>query len=153
MCTSRFTFVSNVNKLVDRLTDRIPYLLLKTSKLLSLYTSKRKTSQGMVKKVCRYNGQLVQVQWTFGQNHEIILSTVLAFDCIIFLLGAILRVLRYFTPERDGHWSWSLSQRQRAKIFFALSGHCYYLESLESAYPVPMKIYFLISLNSPVSIE
>ena len=36
----------------------------------------------MVKKVCRYNGQLVQVQWTFGQNHEIILSTVLAFDCI-----------------------------------------------------------------------
>ena len=73
--------MSNVNKLVDRLTDRIPYLLLKTSKLLSLYTSKRKTSQGMVKKVCRYNGQLVQVQWTFGQNHEIILSTVLAFDC------------------------------------------------------------------------
>ena len=78
----RLTFVSNVNKLVDILTYRIPYLLLKTSKLLSLYTFKRKTSQGMVKKVCRYNGQLVQVQWTFGQNHEIILSTVLAFDCI-----------------------------------------------------------------------
>ena len=78
----RLTFVSNVNKLVDILTYRIPYLLLKTSKLLSLYTFKRKTSQGTVKKVCRYNGQLVQVQWTFGQNHEIILSTVLAFDCI-----------------------------------------------------------------------
>ena len=79
----RLTFVSNVNKLVDILTYRIPYLLLKTSKLLSLYTSKRKTSQGMVKKICRYNGQLVQVQWTFGQNHEIILSTVLTFDCIL----------------------------------------------------------------------
>ena len=39
----------------------------------------------MVKKVCRYNGQLVQVQWTFGQNHEIILSTVLAFDCNVVL--------------------------------------------------------------------
>ena len=47
-----------------------------------LYTSQRKTSQGIVKKICRYNGQLVQVQWTFDQNHEIVLSTVLAFDCI-----------------------------------------------------------------------
>ena len=83
--------MSNVNKLVDRLTDRIPYLLLKTSKLLSLYTSKRKTSQGMVKKVCRYNGQLVQVQWTFGQNHEIILSTVLAFDCIQKLMTRVIQ--------------------------------------------------------------
>ena len=41
---------------VDRLTERIPCLLLKTSKLLSLYSSQRKTSKGIVKKM--------QVQWT-----------------------------------------------------------------------------------------
>ena len=67
---------------------------------------------------------------------------------MIFLLGAILRVLRFFTPERD-HWARDSAPR----YFFVLSYHCYYLESSESPYLVHMKIHFLISLNSPVLIE
>ena len=70
----------------------------------------------MVKKVCRYNGQLVQVQWTFDQNHEIILSTVLAFDCILKVsLNQVEQTLSFLSLE-SLYWSYLESKNHETNL-------------------------------------